>query len=97
MNLTNKSCAPVLLGVREGFSPSAFKLSRPSRVGPGLEAGGGVSSSTRKKVHAKSLGTWFWVGTLIIIVPFGLAIWLARKLYLTLKEKFDERCEGTVL
>jgi hypothetical protein len=97
MNLTNKSYAPVLLGVREGFLPSAFKLSRPGRAGPRLGAGDGVSATTRKKVHTKSLGTWFWVGTLIIIVPFGLAIWLARRLYLTLKEKFDERCEGTVL
>jgi hypothetical protein len=97
MNLTNKSCAPVLLGVREGFSPSAFKLSRPGRVGPRLEAGDGISSATRKKVHAKSLGTWFWVGALFIIFAFGLAIWPLRRLYLTLKEKFDERCEGTVL
>jgi hypothetical protein len=97
MNLTNKSCASVPFGVREGLSPSAFKLPRSGRVGRRLEAGDAVSSTTRKEVRTKSVGKWFWVGTLFVIVPFGLAIWLVRRLYLTWREKFDERWEGTVL
>jgi hypothetical protein len=97
MNLTNKSRAPVLVGVREGLSPSALNLPRSSRLGCRLEACDGVSSTTRKGVRTISVGKWFWVGALVIVVPFGLAIWLVRRLYLTLKEKSDERWEGTVL
>jgi hypothetical protein len=97
MNLTNKNWAHELLGVREGLSPSALNLPRSGCVGRRLEAGDGVSSTTRTEVGTKSVRTWFWVGVLFIVVPFGLAIWLVRRLYLTLKEKFDERWEGTVL
>jgi hypothetical protein len=49
-----------------------------------------------KEVRAKSVRTWFWVAV-FIIVPFGLATWPLRRLYLMLKEKFDEQWERTVL
>lgn len=97
MNLTNKNWAPALLGVREGLSPSAFKVPRLGRVGRRLESSDVVPSTISKRVRTISLGKWFWVGTLFVIVPFGLAIWLMRRLYLTWREKFDERWEGTVL
>ena len=81
--LTNKSWVPV--------------PSRSVRVGRPLEAGDGVSSKTRKEVRTKSVRTWFWICVLFIIVVVGLALWPVRKLYLTLKEKIDERWRGTVL
>jgi hypothetical protein len=96
MNMTDKSWAPALPGVREGLSPSAFKLPRSGRVGR-LESSDVVPSTTRKRVRTISVGKWFWVGVLFIIVPFGLTIWLVRRLYLTWKEKSDERWEGTLL
>jgi len=90
--LTNKSWAPVPPGVRQR---RAFVCS--SSLTPSLASGrrptSPDSSTARKEVHRKSLRTWFWVGALFIIVPFGLAIWFLSRLYLILKEKFDERWE----
>ncbi len=76
----------------------AFDRFKSGYVRPHLETGDGVSSTTRKDALANSVGTWFRLHVLFIIVAaVGLAIWPLRKLYLTLKEKFDERWDGTVL
>ncbi len=76
----------------------AFDRFKSGYVRPHLETGDGVSSTTRKDALANSVGTWFRLHALfIIVVALGLAIWPMRKLYLTLKEKFDERWDGTVL
>jgi hypothetical protein len=88
MNLSDRSRTHVLLG---GTPPSAFKVRGSVRVGSHVEAGDAVSSTTRKKVRAKSIRTCFWICAVFIVVAVELALWPVRKLYLTFKEKFDER------
>jgi hypothetical protein len=93
---TNENWAPTPPGFRQRrslrCSSSLTQLagSRPRPTSPD-------SSKARKEVRKKAFRTWFWVGAFVIIVPFGFAIWPLRKLYLMLKERFDERWEKTVL
>ncbi len=94
--LTNRKWAPVPPGLRQRgslrrSSPlTSSPGSRPRSISPD-------SSTARKELRRKSFQSWFWVGALIIIVPFGFTLWPLRKLYLMMKERFDERWEGTVL
>jgi len=82
----------------QGTVTPAFDRLKSGHAGPHAEAGDGVSSTPRKDARAKFIGTWFRRRALfIIVVAVGLVIWPLRKLYLTLKEKFDERWDGTVL
>jgi hypothetical protein len=94
--LTSKNWAPLPPGFRQtrslrcssSLTPSPGSRPRPTSFD---------SSTAKKEVRWKSFQTWFWLGALFIFVPFGFTIWPLRKLYLILKERFDERWEGTVL
>ena len=94
--LINRNWAPIPPGFRQrrslrrSSSLTSSPGSRPRPTSPD-------SSTARKEVRRKSFWSWFWVGALIIIVPFGFTLWPLRKLYLILKESFDERWERTVL
>jgi hypothetical protein len=96
--LPGKNWAPGLPGFRELRSlryASALNPSPGSRPRP---TSPDSSTARKKEVRWKSFQAWFWLGALfMIIVPIGFTIWPLRKLYLILKERFDERWEGTVL
>jgi hypothetical protein len=94
--LTNKSWAPLPPGIRQRHSLQCSSSLTQSSAS-GRRRASLNSSTARKEVHRKFFKTWFWVGALLIVVAFGLALWPVRRLYLTLKEKFDERWEENVL
>lgn len=94
--LTNRNWAPVPPGIRPRHSlqrSSSLTQSAASRRRPASPN----SPITRNEFRRNFFKTWFWVCALFIVVAFGLALWPVRRLYLTLKEKFDERWEEKVL
>jgi hypothetical protein len=95
--MINKGWVLMPKSVRQRPSDSVLRNCGSGHIVLRLKANDGVCTTTGKELSTKSLKMWFWIGALIIIVALGFVLWPVRRLYLMMKEKYNERWKRAVL